>query len=120
MNKKDIARILAILRANYPYAKFDNAEATTKAWEMSLGEYPAESVFNAARLHMKTSKFFPAPADIIEKMPRADLMFAPADDPKLLEGSQIKQIGAVHGQEQDEWTDERIKALLISIGFPED
>lgn len=103
MSNKDIARVLAILRANYPYAKFDDPEATIKAWEMCLGEYSSESVFNAVKLHMKTSKFFPTPADIIEKMQRADLIYSPAAQPKAIEA----------------WTSDNIQELISSLGFPD-
>lgn len=103
MNKKDIAKLLAILRANYPYTKIDNPEAMMCAWDMCLSEYSSVSVFNAVKLHMKTSKFFPTPADIIEKIPRADLIYSPAAQPKAIEA----------------WTSDNIQELISSLGFPD-
>ena len=68
MNKKEIAQVLAILRTAYPNTKIDNPAGMVKAWEWTLGSYSAESVIKAARLHMATSKFFPAPSEIIDKI----------------------------------------------------
>lgn len=75
MNKKETAQILAILRTAYPNTKIENAGAMTEAWYMCLGDFSAESVMKAAKLHMNTSKFFPTPAEIRDKLVRAELVY---------------------------------------------
>lgn len=111
MNKKEAAKILAILKANYPQAKIENAEATARVWEMILGSYPAESVFNAAKLHMATSTFFPNCADIINKMTRAELIYRPDNTKMLQAGTQTKSIDSP----KEKWTEERLDALISEL-----
>jgi hypothetical protein len=45
-------------------------------WEMMFGEYSAESVYKAARLHMENSKFFPTVADIKENLKKAEMIYS--------------------------------------------
>lgn len=78
MNRKETLNLLSILMANYPNAvgKIKDASKTADAWEMAFGTVETEKVYKAARLHMETSKFFPTPADILEKITRADLLYS--------------------------------------------
>jgi hypothetical protein len=110
MNKKEAAKILAILKANYPQAKIENAEATARVWEMNLGSYSAQAVFNAAKLHMATSEYFPNCADIIKKITRAELIYVNTEPEsnRLQAGSQIK---AIEAHNKEEWTEERLDAF---------
>lgn len=111
MNKKDTAKILAILKAGYPNAKIENAEATVMAWEMILGSYSAESVMKAVRLHMETSPFFPTPADIRNKIIRAEMIFTDTEvDPMPLLSDKKKQT----------ITPEMMDEIAISLGFPDE
>lgn len=82
MTKKEITQLLAILKANYPNVKIDNAEATLNAWAMQVGEFSADAVYKAARLHMSASPFFPTPADIRNKIVRASIVYP--DTPSAL------------------------------------
>lgn len=75
MTREETIKILAIVRANYPNVKISDASATVSAWEMALGGYTAEAVMRSVRLHMTTSKFFPTPADILDKMVRAEIAY---------------------------------------------
>lgn len=75
MTREETIKLLKLVSANYPNTKINDAAATATVWEMNLGEYPAESVYKAARLHMQTCKFFPTPADILKHMQRAELIF---------------------------------------------
>ena len=85
MNREETLRLLSILIASYPNAKIKDAAKTADAWEMVLGCFEAEAVYKAARLHMTTSKFFPTPADIKEKLTRATLIYStPPTVPKRL------------------------------------
>lgn len=77
MTRKEIADLLEIMVNQYPYIRnrIEDAGQMVSAWELILGEYPAESVYKAARLHMENSKFFPTIADIREKMQRAEFIY---------------------------------------------
>ena len=92
MNKKEAAQILAIVRAVYPNTKIEDAGAMVQGWVLELGEFSSEAIMKAARLHMATSKFFPTPADIREKIVRAQLVYSDTEldhtqEPKLLGNS---------------------------------
>lgn len=79
MTRHEIEDLLEILCNQYPYAKIENARAMADGWEMCLGEYPAEMVYKAARLHMEVCKFFPTVADINDKIVRAELVYREPD-----------------------------------------
>ena len=113
MNKKECAQILAIVRAVYPNTKIEDAGAMVEGWYMTLGEYPAATIMKAARLHMATSKYFPTPVEITEKIPRAELLYsdhkliAPKNEPqpqKLL-GNNISVV-AVDDFLEKVWADD--------------
>lgn len=78
MNRKETIKLLSVLMANYPNAKIKDAAKTADTWEMTLGCFEAEAVYKAARLHMTNSKFFPTPADVLEKMTRAAMIYSAA------------------------------------------
>lgn len=86
MNREETLKLLSILLANYPNTagKIKDAGKTADTWEMVLGQYETEAVYKAARLHMATSKFFPTPADILEKLIRASLIYSEPVAPKRL------------------------------------
>ena len=119
MNKKEVVQILAILRSAYPNVKIDNAEATAQAWLFTLGEFSASSVMKAVRLHMSTSKFFPAPSEIREKMVRAEIVYKDTEiaSNRLEDGN--KQIMS---PEEEKATEEKWEAFLkwIGFGYPND
>lgn len=121
MNKKEATKILAILKANYTHEKIENAEATVSAWVLNLGNYSAIDVFNAARLHMETSSFFPNPADIKKKMERAKLIYQDAgQEAGMLEAGQVKKecrLEAKAGSGED--VKEYINKVLKDLDFPE-
>ena len=84
MTRDETIKLLMTLSVNYPQAAkaIKNPKETAVVWEMNLGEFPAEAVYKAARLHMSTSKYFPNPADIREKITRAKLIYT---EPELKE-----------------------------------
>lgn len=118
MTRKEIAKLLEVILAAYPNAKIKDAGATVSTWEMILGDFSAESVYKAARLHMETCKFFPTPADIRDKMVRADLMYSesPLETAKL-QGASVKMIGEAKG-----WSDDKFDSFCrwIGLGYPND
>ena len=118
MTRKEIAKLLEVILAAYPNAKIKDAGATVSTWEMTLGDFSAESVYKAARLHMETCKFFPTPADIRDKMVRAELIYSESPlETARLQGASMKMIG-----ESDGWSDEKLDNLCrsIGLGYPSD
>lgn len=110
MNRKEIVKLLEVLASAYPNAKIKDAKATVAAWELTLGDFSAESVYKAARLHMDTNVFFPTPADIKDKIVRAELIYN-GPDPDALESSvKITPIN-------EEATDAYLEAFCKWIGF---
>lgn len=121
MNKKEATKILAMVKANYTHEKIENAEATVSAWVLNLGNYPAIDVFNAARLHMEVSTFFPTTADIKKKIERAKLIYQDAgQEAGMLEAGQVKKecrLEAKAGSGED--VKEYINKVLNDLDFPE-
>ena len=112
MNKKEAIRILAILRSAYPNVRIDNAEATAKAWEISLGQFSAESVMKASMLHLQTSKFFPTPADIREKIVRAEIVYSSSEvEQDELESTIQKKLPS--GQDEEAW--QKVREIMIFL-----
>lgn len=118
MTRSEIIKLLATLSANYPYAakQIKNPAETADAWEMVLGCFEAGAVYKAARLHMDKSKFFPTPADIKEKILRADLIYngpplngieAPRTDAKrkVMEDDYLEELCKYFGFGYDEEND---------------
>ena len=115
MNKKEMAQILAILRSAYPNTKsIDDPAATLNAYYLVLGDYSADSVMKAARLHMETGKFFPSPSEIRDKMVRAQIAYMPSESlcNRLEDGNKEITLPS-----QEEATEEKLEALCRSIGF---
>lgn len=104
MDKKDMAKVLAILQTNYQ-KKIENTEATVGVWMMSLGEFSAEAVLNSAKLHMANSKFFPTPAEIRENIVRHKIILAEKTVPKLESGQKAKVTAIPDGMSEDEFLD---------------
>lgn len=79
MNREETIKLLAILSSAYPYAskEIKDASALATAWEMALGEFSAEAVYKAARLHLETNKYFPSPSDVRDNIVRAQIAYAP-------------------------------------------
>ena len=74
MERSEIVELLKVVSAVYPHAKINDPKAMVTAWEMLLGEFSAESVYKAARLHMEKSKYFPSPSDIRDNIVRAKIV----------------------------------------------
>lgn len=92
MTRKEIVDLLKIVFAAYPHTKIADPNAMVSTWEMMFGEYSAESVYKAARLHMENSKFFPTVADIKENLKKAEMIYSsPAlEAPKRLKRPVMK------------------------------
>ena len=84
MTREEIIKLLDIVSATYPHAKIKDPSALVSAWEMTLGDFSAESVYKATRYHLETNKFFPSPSDIRDNIVRAELVYS-SPIPNLIE-----------------------------------
>lgn len=94
MNREETIKILSMLRANYPLVKIQDPAATVTSWQMVLGEYDAEMILKAARYHMNVSKYFPTPADIVDNITRAELLFREPPQ-KAIEGQKRAKVTVI-------------------------
>ena len=104
MDKKDMAKVLAILQTNYQ-KKIENTEATVGVWMMSLGEFSTEAVLNSAKLHMASSKFFPTPAEIRENIVRHKIVLEAKTVPRLESGQRAKVTAIPDGMSEEDFLD---------------
>lgn len=86
MNRDETSKLLELLYGAYPNTKIRDPQSMLTTWELTLGDYSAESVYKAARLHMATSKFFPSPAEIREKMVKASILYETPSMARIEEG----------------------------------
>ena len=91
MNREETIKLLKMLNACYPNTKISDPAMTATAYEMVLGEYPAEDVYKAARLYMSSeTKFFPSPGVLLKNIEKAKLIYnvpamalePPKEDPR--------------------------------------
>ena len=119
MTRDEIVSLLEIVISAYPNAKINDAGAMVSAWEMCLGDFSAESVYKAARLHMNTNRFFPTPADIRSNIVRAEMVYRDSEiDQKRLEAK--PEPSTAISVRQEEWTDEKLDDLcrFVGLGYP--
>lgn len=118
MSREEVIKLLGILYSAYPYIKdkVNDPEAMVNTWEMCLGDFSAESVYKAARLHMNTNRFFPTPADIRSNIVRAEMVYRDSEiDQKRLEAK--PEPSTAISVRQEEWTDEKLEDLCRFVGF---
>ena len=94
MTREEVIRLLKILISNYLHTKIADAAETATTWEMILGEYEAEPIYKAARLHMSTSPYFPSPSDLIDKLTRAQVVFR-VPSVKAIEGPKRAKVTVI-------------------------
>ena len=97
MNRNEIAKLLNMMYAVYPNTKeIKDPKATLDAWELAFGDEDAERIYKAARVHMKKSKFFPSPADIVENINRGQILYGETvkvnNNPALTSGDEQRYI----------------------------
>lgn len=113
MNKSDMAKILSILRANYPNIRIENPEAMVKTWMLTLGEFSVQAVMKSAELHMTHSKFFPTPAELRENIVRSRIPLEPPSPvPKLNSGKRAKCTAIPDGMSEEEFLDSIIQGQI--------
>lgn len=75
MTREETIKVLAVVRSAYPNQKIDNAKLLVEAWYGTLGEYDFQDVIAAARFHIKSNKYFPVPANIVECLGKGRLVY---------------------------------------------
>ena len=106
MTREEIIKLLSIVASNYPHAKIKDPSALVSAWEMTLGDFSAESVYKATRYHLETNKFFPSPSDIRDNIVRAEMVYKPSI-PNAIESR----------TRNDEQTEKNLDLFCQWIGF---
>ena len=122
MSREEIIKLLEIVTNAYPYAKISDAGSMVSAWEMTLGEFSAESVYKATRLHMETNKFFPTPADIRDLIVRASIVYREEPTTPAIEAPKGRQTICVEGQvydkkEYEKWKEDCMLAMVNNEFF---
>lgn len=113
MTREDTIKILSLVRANYPLVKISDPAAMVSAWHMNLADYDTEKVLKAVKFHMKTSKYFPTPADLIEVMTRADLVYnEPPRDVPSIEAPRAKVTAIPDGMSEEEFLDNLCQQMV--------
>ncbi len=64
MTETETKRILAVLRSVWPDTKIDQHTITAYHW--ALGERSYQDIEGAAKVWMRTGKFFPKPSELLE------------------------------------------------------
>ena len=106
MTREEIIKLLSIVSSTYPHAKIKDPSALVSAWELTLGDFSAESVYKATRLHLETNKFFPSPSDIRDNIVRAQITYKTAI-PNAIESR----------TRNDEQTEQNLDLFCQWIGF---
>ena len=112
MNRNEIINLLEVISSAYPNTKIKDPKAIVSAWELTLGGFSAESVYKAARLHLETSKFFPTPSEIADKIVRADLIYSVRPGKALEAPKRAKVTSIPDGMTVEEFIDGMWDAVL--------
>lgn len=75
MTREETIKLLQFLKGCYPSFKTDDAQTMVMSYSVALAQYKTEDVFKAARYHVIHNKFFPTPAEIIQCILRANLLY---------------------------------------------
>ena len=120
MNKKEATQILAIVRTAYPNVKIENPAGMMQSWMWTLGNYSADSVLKAAKLHISTCKWFPTPSEILDKIVRAELVYKDSEiDPMAkIESGEVKKLSG--NNTVSVTIDEKLESLcrFVGLGYP--
>ena len=109
MTREETIKLLSIVSSTYPHEKIKDPSALVSAWEMTLGDFSAETVYKATRYHLETNKFFPSPSDIRDNIVRAELIYRPTI-PNAIESR----------THNDEETEKNLDLFCQWIGFGQD
>lgn len=96
MKRNEIINLIKTLLGAYPNTKIDNPKGLVDSWEMMFGSEETETVYKAARIHMKNRKWFPKPSEIKQYMGIAPYMFnatAMIESPDASDDEEIPKTG---------------------------
>lgn len=118
MIKEEVIQLLGILQNTYG-KKFVDPMGTVEAWFASLAPYETKSIFKATRLYIetKTIKNFPNPADIIELITRAEIVYP---DEETIPPNRLEAQRAVVTKLDSEVVDEYLDRFSEWIGLGEE
>lgn len=92
MTRLEIIELLEVIRSNYAAIKLQDPKGIVDLWEMEFAELPAHTVYQAARFHMMSSKYFPSVAEIrkiIYSKTYLAMETAAAIEQKAIEGEKV-------------------------------
>ena len=92
MTREEVKGVLAICFDTYPTKKISNPEHTIEIWYEVLGGYDLDTVLKAVKLYISESAFFPTPADIKNRLFRANLIYGNAPQTPKIEASKDSYI----------------------------
>jgi hypothetical protein len=113
MNRPETMKILAILASVWSSEPIDDAKITAYQW--ALADVPYRAVEVAAGKLLRTAKFFPKPAEIMELIVDDLPMVAPGEAWETVQ-RQIRKHG-YKGWDQVQFGDEAISAAVSSVGW---
>lgn len=125
MTREEIINLLEIISAVYPHAKIKDANKMVEAYELILGDYSAEAVYKAARLHLSVNKYFPSPSDIRDNILKAELIFNNTAQHQALNANNNETEIVINGKRYNkadfkEYSDAYVEALSMFMGFAGD
>lgn len=112
MTRNEIIDLLEILISCYPNTKIADPSAMATSWEMVLGEYDAQGIYKAARLHMSTSQFFPKPSELIDARLKAEMIYSDRPRPVLEPPKKAKVTAIPDGMTEEEFLDAIWNAVI--------
>ena len=126
MTRDEIKNLLRMALECYPYYKdkIDDPKIVLDIWELSLSDRNATDVFKAFRFHINHSKFFPTPADIMEAMPKARIVYEDMPTtPQIGDGKPTRKFQQAFGfdlapEEREEFIDRAIDYIDNHWGEP--
>jgi hypothetical protein len=110
MTVQEATVIVYMLHTNYPQDKKATEKellARINLYAVEFADYDADIVRQAALHWMRTNKWMPTEADLLEACSRARMLAqVPVEQPKRLTAQAVSA-----------WDDERLEAFCRSIGF---
>jgi len=113
MERKDVTRLLGVLKAAWPDRTI--GEDTVTAYEMAWCDLPADLGQRAVAEYIRTGKFFPAPAEIRELALRAGLGL-PAAEIAWAEAQRVMS-GFRPGDAPPLWSSKVLEDAVNAIGW---
>lgn len=69
MERNDVDKLFALLKAFYPHANDADGEHTRKAWSLALKNYTYGEIRTAALDYARKEKFFPTLSELLSYLP---------------------------------------------------